>query len=314
MTNGDRKLLEFNDLIAVTDKKPIIIDDLRCSNEPYLLAIVCGVNEDNQHLITIMASKPIIFETTKKGKGVKKSLSLFGVYLFNMMTNIRIWTALHPDPEGGNTKHISRVLQINNEVGGEVCASCEETGESVVSRHLEQFVEERFAKLRIDLQLQFSTLCRHLPTNALSFKVAEKMNQTDDLLRCMKISDVVWLSNEFSKPLETITDSDFNKKIMSYLETLSNGEFQQKESETESDNLFRQQEIHDGLSLIWAIDIIKKENHHVQVIKIWHVMQSSDVSCAKKCLEKHYKRYTKVKIERNLVVPMMASEVILLEE
>lgn len=116
MTNGDRKLLEFNDLIAVTDKKPIIIDDLRCSNEPYSLAIVCGVNQDNPHLITIMASKPIVFETTKKGKGVKKSLSLFGVYLFNMMTNIRIWTALHPDPEGGNTKLISRVLQINNEV------------------------------------------------------------------------------------------------------------------------------------------------------------------------------------------------------
>ncbi|KAF8048805.1 hypothetical protein N665_2397s0001 [Sinapis alba] len=854
MTNGDRKLLEFNDLIAVTYKKPIRIDDLRCSNESYLLALVCGVNEDNPHLITIMASKPIDnIETRKKGKGVKKSISsLFGVYLINMMTNIRIWTALHPDPEGGNTKLISRVLQINNDqVGVDICASCQETGESVVSRHLEgmvrsfklnssqedailrcleakdcyhrnnikliwgppgtgktkttsvlllnllkmrcrtltcaptniavlevasrvmslvseslrfggyglgdivlfgnkermkiddredlfdvfldyrvdelyhcfqaetgwranvnhmislltdakdvydksfikkkeechenkrpsfkQFVEKRFTKLRTDLQFQFSTLCRHLPTNALSFKVAEKMNQTVDLLRYMKVSDVVlygkfrhgrlkyvkdtrkqdclkmltsisgsillpdfigkfglkkfclanayllfctasssaklhmsspvqllvvdeaaqlkecesaiplqlpglqhavligdekqlpamvqskiaseadlgrslferlvflgqkkqllniqyrmhpsisifpnrefysmkildapsvrvrsyekmflpekmygpysfiniahgrekfgeghslknvvevsvvsqivsklysvsrktlrpisvgvispykaqvfaiqekighkynsseqftvsvrsvdgfqggeediviistvrsngkgvigflsnqqrtnvaltraryclwilgneatltndksvwrqlvddakardcfhdaeddeslaqciersttalddldklqnkklisfessiwkvWLSDEFSKSLEAITDSDFNKKLMSYLEKLSNGEFQQKDSETESNNLFRLQEIDDGLSLIWAIDIIKKEKHHVQVIKIWHVMQSSDVSCAEKCLEKHYKRYTKVKIER----------------
>ncbi|CAH8339053.1 unnamed protein product [Eruca vesicaria subsp. sativa] len=858
MTNGDRKLLEFNDLIAVTEKKPIRIDDLRCSNEPYLLALVCGVNEDNPHLITIMASKPIEdnMERTKKGKGVKKSLSLFGVYLINMMTNIRIWTALHPDPEGGNIKLISKVLQINNEVGDETCASCQETGESVASRHLErtirsfklnssqenailrcleakdcyhrnnikliwgppgtgktkttsvlllnllkmrcrtvtcaptniavlevasrvvsllvseslrfgdivlfgnkermkidereedlcdvfldyrvnelyhclqaetgwranvnhmisllsdpkdvyhksfidkkkrpsfkQFVEARFTKLRTDLQFQFSTLCRHLPTKALSFKVAEKINQTDHLLRYMNISDVVlygnkrlkddcveekhkrkqdcvkmlrsicesielpdfigkfglkklcldnayllfctasssaklhmstpiqllvvdeaaqlkecesaislqlpglqhavligdekqlpamvqskiaseadlgrslferlvflgqkkqlldmqyrmhpcisifpnrefygmkildapsvrvrsyekkflpekmyapysfiniargrekfgdghslinlvevsvvseivsklysvsrkarrpisvgvispykaqvfavqekigqkyntseqftvsvrsvdgfqggeediiiistvrsngkgaigflsneqrtnvaltraryclwilgneatltnnksvwrqlvndakardcfhdaeedvslaqciersttavndlvklqnkklisfensiwkvWLSNEFLKSLETITDSDFNKKLMSCLEKLSNGEFQQ-DSAIESGNLFRQQEVDEDFSLIWAIDIIKKENHHVQVIKIWHVMQSSDISCAGNFLEKHYKKYTKVKIERcryicsqrNLVVPM----------
>lgn len=120
-TKGDGKLLEFNDLVAVTDNKPYRIDDLRCSNEPYLLALVCGVNEDNPHLITILASKPIVFEeghmeTRKKGKGVKKSLSLFCVYLTNMMTNIRIWIALHPDPEGGNLKLISKVLQSNNEV------------------------------------------------------------------------------------------------------------------------------------------------------------------------------------------------------
>lgn len=120
MTNGDRKQLEVNDLIAVTDKRPTRIDDLRFSNEPYLLALVCGVNEDYPHLITILASKPIVFEddntkTTKRGKGVKKSLSLFGVYLINMMTNIRIWNALHPNPER-DLKLISRVLQINNEV------------------------------------------------------------------------------------------------------------------------------------------------------------------------------------------------------
>ncbi|XP_024009613.1 uncharacterized ATP-dependent helicase C29A10.10c isoform X1 [Eutrema salsugineum] len=874
ITNGERKLLEFNDLIAVTDKKPTRIDDLRCSSEPYLLALVCGVNEDNPHLITILASKPIVFEddnmeTTKKGKGVKKSLTLFGVYLINMMTNIRIWTALHPGPEGGNLKLISRVLQSNNEVGGGSCVPCQENGENVVPHHLErtirsfklnssqedailrcleakdcyhcntikliwgppgtgktkttsvlllnllkmkcrtltcaptniavlevcsrlvklvseslrfggyglgdivlfgnkermkieeredlfdvfldyrveelytcfqavtgwranvnhmisllsdpkkvyhqsiekeyhgkrfsfrQFVEERFRKLRIDLHFQFSTLFLHLPTALLSFQVAEKMNRTNDLLRVMTISDVVanrrschgrlkhvvkdfrkdgrlendsrkqdclemlvsicnsiklpdfigmfdlkklclanayllfctasssaklhmsspiqllvideaaqlkecesaiplqlpgiqhavligdekqlpamiqskialeadlgrslferlvllghkeqllnmqyrmhpsisifpnrefygmkildahsvrvrsyerkflpekmygpysfinipygreqfgqgyslknvvevsvvaeivsklysvsrkarkpisvgvispykaqvfaiqekigekyntseqftvsvrsvdgfqggeediiiistvrsngkgaigflsnqqrtnvaltraryclwilgneatltnnksvwrqlvddakardcfhdvdddeslaqciersttalddlsklenkklisfensiwkvWLSNEFLKSLETIVDSEINKRVMSYLEKLSNGELNQ---ESETENLFRQHEIDDGLSLIWAIDIIKRENHYVQVLKIWHVLPSSDVSRAEKCLEQHFKRYTKVKIERcryicsqgNLAVPM----------
>lgn len=120
MRNGDQKLLEVNDLIAVTDKRPIRIDDLRCSNEPYLLALVCHVDEDFPHLITILASKPIIFEnedtqTTKKGEVVRKNISLFGVYLINMMTNIRIWEALHPNP-GGNLKLILKVLQSNNEV------------------------------------------------------------------------------------------------------------------------------------------------------------------------------------------------------
>ncbi|KAF8089759.1 hypothetical protein N665_0497s0003 [Sinapis alba] len=849
MTNGDQKLLEFNDLIAVTDKKPYRIDDLRCSNEPYLLALVCGVDEDNPHLITILASKPIIFHETRNV--VKRSLSLFGVCLTNMMTNIRIWTALHPDPEGGNLKLISKVLQSNNEVGGESCASCQENSENIIPSHLERslrsfklnssqedailrcleakncnhcnnikliwgppgtgktkttsvlllsllkmrcrtltcaptniavlevasrvvklvseslsfggyglgdlvlfgnkermkiddrenlldvfldyrveklydcfqavtgwrananrmisllsdpkevyhqsfiknecrdkrpsfkkFVQERFSKLRTDLHFQFSTLCLHLPTASLSFLVAEEMNQTNDLLRTMKVSDVVgkedntrkqdcvkmlglicegidlpdfigkfglkrlclenahlifctasssaklhmsspiqlvvideaaqlkecesaiplqlpglqhavligdekqlpamiqskiasqadlgrslferlvllghkkqllnmqyrmhpsisifpnrefygmrildapsvrvrsyekqflpgkmyapysfinipygreqfgqgfslknivevsvvdkivsklyavsrksrrsisvgvispykaqvfaiqekigkqydtseqftvsvrsvdgfqggeediiiistvrsngkgaigflsnqqrtnvaltrarfclwilgnestltnnrtvwsqlvddakardcfhdadddellaqcikrsatalddleklqnnkllsfenslWkvlLSNEFLKSLETIIDSEINKRVMSLLEKLSNGKFQQ-DSETEIDNLFRQQDIDDGLSLIWGIDIIKKENHYLQVLKIWHVMPSSDVSCAEKCVEKHYKRYPKFKIERcrhicsqgNVVVPM----------
>ncbi|EOA33494.1 hypothetical protein CARUB_v10019707mg [Capsella rubella] len=140
MTNGGQNLVEFNDLLAVTDKRPIRIDDLRFSNEPLLLALVCGVNEDNPHLITILASKPIICEddddnrtSKKRGKGGRKSLSIFGVNLINMMTNIRIWTALHPDPEGGNLKLISRVLQSNNEVDGGSCVACKENSESVVS-------------------------------------------------------------------------------------------------------------------------------------------------------------------------------------
>lgn len=122
ITKGDRKLLEVNDLIPVTDKKPNKIDDLRCSNESCLMALVCGVSEDRPNLITILASKPILLEednteTANRGNGVKKSLKLYGVSLINMMTNIRIWTGLHPDPEGGgNLKLISRVLESNDEV------------------------------------------------------------------------------------------------------------------------------------------------------------------------------------------------------
>ncbi|KAL1223237.1 putative helicase MAGATAMA 3 [Cardamine amara subsp. amara] len=144
MTNGARKQLEVNDLIAVTDKRPIRIEDLRCSNEPYLLALVCHVDEDFPHLITILASKPINFENeytqrTKKGEVVRKNVSLFGVYLINMMTNIRIWEALYPKQER-NLKLISRVLQSNNEVDAGSCVLCKENNESVVSHHLERLL------------------------------------------------------------------------------------------------------------------------------------------------------------------------------
>ncbi|XP_010415128.1 PREDICTED: helicase sen1-like [Camelina sativa] len=368
--NGGQNLLEVNDLIAVTDKRPIRIDDLRFSNEPHVLALVCGVNEDNPHLITILASKPIIFDDdddngtlTKRGKGQRKSLSVFGVNLINMMTNIRIWTALHPNLEGGNLKLISRVLQSNNEVDGGSCVACKENSKGVASHHstrtlrsfklntsqedailhcleakrcyhsnnikliwgppgtgktkttsvlllhllkmrcrtltcaptniavlevcsrlvklvsesslrfggyglgdivlfgnkermkiddredlfdvfleyrveelyrcfmamtgwranvkrmicllsdpeeefrqynrvnetnlsFKEFVQERFSRLRKELQHQFTTLCMHVPTSLLSYRVVEKMNQTNYLLRDIAVSDVMGDSNE----------------------------------------------------------------------------------------------------------------------
>lgn len=78
-----------------------------------------------------------------------------------------------------------------------------------------KFVEERFSKLRTDLRFQFSTLCLHLPTALLSFRVAERMNQTNDLLRTMTVSDVVrkkvdendTRKQDCVKMLESICDS-----------------------------------------------------------------------------------------------------------
>ncbi|CAA7020232.1 unnamed protein product [Microthlaspi erraticum] len=146
MTNGDRRMLEVNDLIAVTDKKPNGVEDLCCSNESCVMALVCGVQEDRPHLITILASKPIALEkdsigSTNRGKGVKKSLNLYGVSLINMMTNIRIWTALHPNPEEGegNLNLISTVIESHNEVGDKRCVSCQENGEKLVPQQLERF-------------------------------------------------------------------------------------------------------------------------------------------------------------------------------
>lgn len=75
-----------------------------------------------------------------------------------------------------------------------------------------KFVEERLSKLRTDLRFQFSSLCLHLPTALLSFRVAEKMNGTNDLLRAMTVPDVVAFKNvtrnqDCVKMLESICES-----------------------------------------------------------------------------------------------------------
>jgi hypothetical protein len=37
--------------------------------------------------------------------------TLLAVYLMNITTNVRIWSALNPDPDGRNTSIIKTVLQ-----------------------------------------------------------------------------------------------------------------------------------------------------------------------------------------------------------
>lgn len=65
-------------------------------------------------------------------------------------------------------------------------------------RHsFKEFVEVGFSRLRYELQLHFSTLCLHLPTALLSFRVAEKMNQTNDLLRDITVSDIILYVNSY---------------------------------------------------------------------------------------------------------------------
>jgi hypothetical protein len=71
--------------------------------------------------ISILASKPILIDQDlhkyKKEPLVwNKKETLFAVYLMNMTTNVRIWKALNPAPEGGNTNIIKTVLQANSPV------------------------------------------------------------------------------------------------------------------------------------------------------------------------------------------------------
>jgi hypothetical protein len=57
--------------------------------------------------VTIKSSEPILFEENNS----KKRKILYAVPLINMITNIRIWSALNSELAGGNLNIIQRVLQ-----------------------------------------------------------------------------------------------------------------------------------------------------------------------------------------------------------
>lgn len=103
------------DLIAVTDKRPNRVDGFNISSEPYIPAMVCKADPDRPNVVTILASKPLFLEGFERSKNEERP-SLFGVYLTNITTNVRIWTALHLGLSGGNLNLYSRVLQRSSEV------------------------------------------------------------------------------------------------------------------------------------------------------------------------------------------------------
>ncbi|CAN6933542.1 unnamed protein product [Brassica oleracea] len=91
----DESLLIPKDLIALTDKRPNRVDGFNITNEPYVVAIVCKADPDRPNVITILASKPLLLENLHQMRKNEKRESLFGVYMTNITTNVRIWHSLH---------------------------------------------------------------------------------------------------------------------------------------------------------------------------------------------------------------------------
>ncbi|GER34867.1 P-loop containing nucleoside triphosphatehydrolases superfamily protein [Striga asiatica] len=101
------------DLIALTEMRPNCVDDLNGRKRQYLVAFVRRVLYGGI-VITVLSSQPISFQ--------RKLDPLFAVYLTNLTTNIRIWTALHPG-EGANMRIINSVLCVNPSIE-EKCTIC----------------------------------------------------------------------------------------------------------------------------------------------------------------------------------------------
>ncbi|KAE9466285.1 hypothetical protein C3L33_01803, partial [Rhododendron williamsianum] len=156
---------EYGDLMALTEVRPKCIDDLDRPKSPYLIALVKWVDEDNPDHIAIRASKPIVLGENEDGRGDKRKPSLFVVYLTNMVTNLRIWTALNSHL---NMNIIKRVLQPDSTIE-ESCIKClsEESNRAVVS-----IVKNDISSFKLDTSQLDAVLscvatrqCRHQNTN-----------------------------------------------------------------------------------------------------------------------------------------------------
>lgn len=100
------------DLIALTDvRRP------QCSNDLDRSYVVAYVERVAEHMgsvtLTILSSRHISVEEQKN----KARETLYAVFLINMTTNIRIWTALkNSELKGANLNIIQQVLQPKSDV------------------------------------------------------------------------------------------------------------------------------------------------------------------------------------------------------
>ncbi|XP_051116031.1 uncharacterized protein LOC127241158 [Andrographis paniculata] len=108
------------DLIALTDVVPKCIDDLNRPMRPYTIAIVVSGEEFDEDdnpcsFIEMVCPKQIHFRGSED--------HLFAVYLTNITSNKRIWSALHQGKDA-NLKIITSVLSYNPTAVEENCAIC----------------------------------------------------------------------------------------------------------------------------------------------------------------------------------------------
>lgn len=93
------------DLFALSKVKPRCIDDLNRPEQPYTLAVVEPGGKDDDK-ITVSTSRLVAcFNENECTKGGKKRV-LYGVYLINMTTNLRIHATLSLASEKDNNDSI----------------------------------------------------------------------------------------------------------------------------------------------------------------------------------------------------------------
>ncbi|KAE9466280.1 hypothetical protein C3L33_01804, partial [Rhododendron williamsianum] len=163
---------EFGDLIAFTEVRPRCIDDLDRPKSPYLIALVQRVDDYGSGKIEIRASKPIVPGEYGGTQGNKQNRRLFVVHLTNMITNLRIWTALKSELEGGNMNIIKRVLQTDSTIE-DCCTKClsEESNLAVISIIKNTISSSEFSSSKLDTSQLDAVLscvatrqCRHQNT------------------------------------------------------------------------------------------------------------------------------------------------------
>lgn len=109
--NGGHYEPEAGDLIVLSNTKPRKIEDLNKPGETFVIALVATM-EDDSDMTRILTSKEIDgSKLLPKGVKVEKGVRVFVTYLINLITNMRIWKALNPEPQGVSMDLVLKVLQ-----------------------------------------------------------------------------------------------------------------------------------------------------------------------------------------------------------
>ncbi|KNA03605.1 hypothetical protein SOVF_207510 isoform A [Spinacia oleracea] len=126
--NGGHYEPEAGDLIVLSNTKPRKIEDLNKPGETFVIALVATM-EDDSDMTRILTSKEIDgSKLLPKGVKVEKGVRVFVTYLINLITNMRIWKALNPEPQGVSMDLVLKVLQPTS-YAGEDCTICVSRGE-----------------------------------------------------------------------------------------------------------------------------------------------------------------------------------------
>ena len=98
--------------------------------------------------------------------------------------------------------------------------------------------------------------------------------------------------------MASVKNNDLRKDVLSLLVKLSCG-WRQPRTESNllsNNNAAWSQSVEcyrvKQLCLVWAVDILRENSHHVQVLRIWDVLASADVPKLSKQLDVLYGSYT----------------------
>ncbi|KAG7986340.1 hypothetical protein I3843_03G074500 [Carya illinoinensis] len=126
-------------------------------------------------------------------------------------------------------------------------------------------------------------------------------------------------NNDFGRSIERISDAEIRQDVFSMLAKLASGWRRPQEErglivlDGISSQLLEIYNVKDEKNyLVWTVDILKKDENYIQVMKVWDVVPLSDVTKLAKHLDILFESYTVDKmqkckhrsVEGSLVVPM----------
>ncbi|KNA09666.1 hypothetical protein SOVF_151530, partial [Spinacia oleracea] len=168
--NGGHFDPEVGDLIFLSNIKPRRIEDLNIPGKPSAVAFVAKMDEDSD-ITRILLSEDIDSDLLPRRDklsrlGTDKRIRVYATYLINLITNMRIWKALNPDPQGVSMNLALNVLRPHE---GDDCSTCAPHGnfsnvDSSVREAMDSFNLDKFQKAAV-LSSILMRKCSHQENN-----------------------------------------------------------------------------------------------------------------------------------------------------